>query len=113
MRHPRLWPFACASPWIGRGRAQVVAINVVLPFAYAAGAEQEASDVFERIASEPTNRAVRYMADLLAGPGVRFRGARHQQGLLHLFKNSCAVRRCETCPALGLDARQLPLEIWP
>jgi hypothetical protein len=113
VRHPQLWPFACASPWVGRGRAQVVAINVLLPFACAAGHATEASAVFERIAGEPTNRAVRYMAGMLAAPGVRFRGARHQQGLLHLFKSSCAVRRCETCPALGMDAAQLPLEIWP
>jgi hypothetical protein len=36
---PVLWPFGCAPPYIGRGRAQVIAINVLLPFAAAAGLE--------------------------------------------------------------------------
>ena len=30
---------------------------------------------------------------------VRFNGACHQQGLLHLFHLSCAGRHCERCPA--------------
>jgi hypothetical protein len=101
-----------ASPWIGRGRAQVIVVNVLLPFAYAAGVV-EATDVFERLAGEPTNRPVRYMANLLAAPGVRFRGARHQQGLLHLFKQSCAMRLCETCPARHLATQLVPIDTCP
>jgi len=97
-RRPRLWPLVRASPWIGRGRAQVIAINVVLPFAAAAGVA-EAAPLFERFPGEPSNRVVRYMAAQLGGPGVRFRGACHQQGLLHLFNLTCAGRICERCPA--------------
>lgn len=99
-RHPRLWPLARASPWIGPGRAQVIAINVLLPFAAAAGAA-EAEAIFERAAGEPSNRILRYMATQLggAGNGIRFRGACHQQGLLQLFKVTCAERACERCPA--------------
>jgi hypothetical protein len=112
MRRPKLWRFAWASPWIGRGRAQVIAINVLLPFAFAAGVP-EGADVFERLAGEPANRVVRYMAELLAVPGVRFRGALHQQGLLQLFKDTCAERICERCPARGMDLWSLPREMWP
>ena len=98
VRQPRLWSFAWATPWIGRGRAQVIAINVLLPFAYAAGLAQ-ADELFVRLPGEPTNRVVRYMAEQLGAPAVRFRGACHQQGLLHLFQQTCAARLCERCPA--------------
>lgn len=120
-RHQKLWASVHAPPWIGRGRAQVVAVNVVLPFAYARGMP-EAATLFERCPGEPTNRIVRYMADQLSGslaapdPGsceqtgsarrVRFRGACLQQGLLHLFSQTCASRLCEACPAA--DRRGMP-----
>jgi hypothetical protein len=110
-RRPRLWPFAWASPWIGRGRAQVVAINVLLPFAAAAGMG-DAAAVFARLAGEPPNRVVRYMAAQLAAPDVRFRGACHQQGLLQLFKLTCASRLCEHCPARSASVHPLALELW-
>jgi hypothetical protein len=106
-RHPRLWRCCLASPWIGRGRAQVMAVNVLVPFAAAAGLRSEAEALWPRLAGEPANRVVRYMAEQLGSPGVRFRGACQQQGLLHLFKRTCAARVCEGCPArdgaLSLD----------
>ncbi len=98
VRRPTLWRLARATPWIGRGRAQVVVINVLLPFAAAAGVG-EALSLFERLPGEPTNRIVRYMAQQLGAPAVRFSGACHQQGLLHLFHFTCAARACECCPA--------------
>jgi len=98
VRRPSLWRLARASPWIGRGRAQVIIVNVVLPFAAAAGVA-EAAALFERFPGEPSNRVVRYMAEQLGAPAVRFRGACHQQGLLHLFNLTCAGRICERCPA--------------
>jgi hypothetical protein len=55
--------------------------------------------VFERLPGEPPNRVVRYMAAQLGAPAVRFRGACQQQGLVHLFKLTCATRSCEKCPA--------------
>jgi len=109
LRRPTLWRCVRTSPWIGRGRAQVLVINVLLPFAAAAGVA-EAEDLFARLAGEPTNRVVRYMAELLGGPGVRFRGARHQQGLVQLFKETCATRHCELCPARR--SAPIPVELW-
>jgi hypothetical protein len=51
---------------------------------------------------------MRYMAEQLATPGVRFRGACQQQGLLHLFKRTCAARLCERCPARNHALRLEP-----
>jgi len=104
-RRPRLWTFSWATPWIGRGRAQAIAINVLVPFAAAAGVA-DALALFERLPGEPSNRVVRYMAEQLGAPAVRFRGACQQQGLLHLFKLTCAARVCERCPARRAGA-------WP
>jgi hypothetical protein len=100
VRRPTLWRLTRAAPWIGRGRAQVIVINVLLPFAAANGVG-EAWSLFERLPGEPTNRVVRYMAQQLGAPTVRFRGACHQQGLLHLFHLTCATRTCDRCPAHG------------
>ena len=101
-RHPQLWQAVAAAPWVGRGRAQVIAVNIVLPFAYASGLA-EAEALFERCPGEPGNRVLRYMADQLSPQPsterVRFRGACLQQGLLHLFAQTCASRLCEACPA--------------
>ena len=98
VRRPKLWQVTCAAPWIGRGRAQIIAVNVLVPFASAMGLA-EAEALFERLPGEPRNRVVRYMAAQLGMPGVRFRGACQQQGLLQLFKATCAARVCERCPA--------------
>lgn len=107
-RRPSLWQLTRAAPWIGRGRAQVVAVNVLLPFAAATGLEV-AENIFERLPGEPSNRIVRYMAQQLGEPAVRFHGACHQQGLLHLFRLTCAARRCERCPARATPGATTPL----
>jgi hypothetical protein len=106
-RVPALWRGVYAPPWIGRGRAQVLVVNVLVPFAAAAGCPG-ADDLFERHSGEPSNRVLRYMADLLGrdtehdpSQRISFRGALLQQGLLHLFNATCASRRCGACPALG------------
>jgi hypothetical protein len=101
-KRPGLWQLVGAAPWIGRGRAQVVAINVLLPFAAAAGVV-EAASLYERYPGEPSNRVVRYMARQLGAPSIQFTGACRQQGLLHLFKVTCAARVCESCPARAGD----------
>jgi hypothetical protein len=96
-----LWPRVYAAPWIGRGRAQVIVVNVLLPFAAAAGLA-EAEALFTRLPGEPPNRIVRYMASQLATPELRFRLACQQQGLVQLFHTTCAARACDVCPARGM-----------
>jgi hypothetical protein len=97
-KRPRLWDLCAASPWVGRGRAQVIVVNVLLPLARALGVEG-VDALFARLPGEPTNRISRYMADLLGEPGQRFASAQQQQGLLQLFDVTCASRWCERCDA--------------
>jgi hypothetical protein len=97
-KRPRLWDLCAASPWIGRGRAQVMVVNVLLPLAHTLGAE-DVDALFTRLPGEPSNRVSRYMADLLGEPGQRFGSAQQQQGLLQLFDATCASRWCERCDA--------------
>ncbi len=97
-KRPRLSDLVAASPWIGRGRAQVIVVNVLLPLARALGVEG-VDALFARLPGEPSNRVSRYMADLLAEPGQRFASAQQQQGLLQLFDATCASRWCERCDA--------------
>ncbi|MHB1133329.1 MAG: DUF2851 family protein [Chloroflexota bacterium] len=95
---------------IGPGRASDIVVNVVLPMAaayadltadtaLAAGAWQ-AYESYPRLAE---NELTRRMAGLLLGDGRRRleRGARRQQGLLHLFRRYCDLQRCAECPAGG------------
>ncbi|MBV9356780.1 MAG: DUF2851 family protein [Chloroflexi bacterium] len=97
-KRPRLWDLVAAGPWVGRGRAQVIVVNVLLPLARALGVEG-VDALFARLPGEPSNRVSRYMADLLAEPGQRFASAQQQQGLLELFDATCASRWCERCDA--------------
>jgi Protein of unknown function (DUF2851) len=96
-RRPKLWDLVAAPPWIGRGRAQVIVVNALLPFALASGLA-EAAPLLDRLPAEPANRVTRYMAaQLVPGPGRL--GAGGRQGLLELFAASCAGRVCEGCDA--------------
>ena len=95
---PRLWDLFAASPWVGRGRAQVIVVNVLLPVARALGVTG-VDALYARLPGEPSNRVSRYMADLLGEPGQRFASAQQQQGLVQLFNTTCAGRWCERCDA--------------
>ncbi len=106
-RCPGLWTVVAASPWIGRGRAQTIVVNALLPFAAASGS-RTAQELFERLPGEPWSVPTRYMAAQLGSPDIAFRTACERQGLLHLFKTACAVRACEACPAVD---RRLPFAV--
>ncbi len=93
-----LWRQVAVQPWVGRGRAQAVVVNVLLPFAAALG-EAAAEPLFGRLSGEPANEATRYMLRLLGGSPRRFATACHRQGLVALFKETCAQRACDACPA--------------
>ena len=82
-----------AQPFIGEGRAREIAVNVVLPFMYAWGGIARDRDlrvagkeIFERMPGLADNEITREMKRLLP-PGVDTRGARRQQGLIHLYKH--------------------------
>lgn len=102
-------PLAKAQPWlVGAGRAGEVAVNVLLPFAYALGQASSdralsarALELYRRYPSGPPNRVVREMAVQVggaAGPKLA-RGACRQQGLIHLYRHWCDTRDCARCAA--------------
>jgi hypothetical protein len=102
-------PLKTPRPWlVGAGRAGEVAVNVLLPFAYALGQatsdralSERALTLYRRYPSGPPNRVVREMAVQVggaAGPKLA-RGACRQQGLLHLYRHWCDARDCARCSA--------------
>lgn len=92
---------------IGRGRALEMAVNAVLPFAYAYGQalgdeklSQAALGAYALLPSPGSNQITRHMGrQILGAYHARLAGsARRQQGLLHLFRAYCTQGRCGTCP---------------
>ena len=82
-----------APPFIGEGRAREIAVNVALPFMYAWGGiardrelRTASMEILRKMPGLADNEITREMKRLLP-PGVDTRGARRQQGLIHLYKH--------------------------
>jgi hypothetical protein len=82
-----------APPFIGESRAREIAVNVVLPFMYAWGRTTRSRELraasieaYRRMPGLADNEITREMKRLLPS-GVDTRGARRQQGLIHLYKH--------------------------
>lgn len=95
------------APAIGADRATETACNAILPFAIAyartsgdPALEDQALNGWRRLPRAGSMRIEKAMRDHLTAPaGTRLLGtARHQQGLLHLYKRYCAQRLCDLCP---------------
>ncbi|HEU4759253.1 MAG TPA: hypothetical protein VFT91_04645, partial [Dehalococcoidia bacterium] len=85
--------------YIGRGRALEIAVNVVLPYAVAAGAAPlawQAQALYARLPRPAAYGAVRHLDRAVAG-GLRVDG-RRQQGMLHLLRRYCSQGACGRCP---------------
>ena len=92
-KHRSLINLFTAPPFIGESRAREITVNVVLPFLYAWGGvarDRELSsackEIFQRMPGLADNEITREMKRLLPS-GVDTRGARRQQGLIHLYKH--------------------------
>lgn len=91
---------------IGRGRALEMAINALLPFAYAYGQVRgdsslslEALEAYSLLPSPGPNRVTRHMGrQLLGASSALAASAQRQQGLLHLFRSFCTQGKCRACP---------------
>lgn len=92
---------------VGRQRAAEIAINVFLPFltAYALVNSNEelglrAREVYRLYPKRGDNELARYVASQVTGvPRPRAaRSACRQQGLLHVYRMWCEVKRCADCP---------------
>ena len=82
-----------APPFIGESRAREIAVNVVLPFLYAWGGvardremRTASKEIFRKMPGLADNEITREMKRLLPSE-VDTRGARRQQGLIHLYKH--------------------------
>jgi hypothetical protein len=95
------------SKWlIGQTRAAEIAINILLPFVYARGEEngetalaEKALALFDSYPGAETNTVARHMMAQFGLRGAQVKFAKHQQGLLHLYKKWCTQGRCRECAA--------------
>ena len=111
LRPPSRFLKGDTSP-IGADRAAEIAVNVVLPFALAYGlrvgddalvAATEAA--WESLPAPRDNAVTLAMREQLSDTALlRIRTARHQQGLIALYRERCRTRQCDACPVAHLAA---------
>lgn len=99
---------------VGESRAADMVVNILLPLllAYADNSDTQAMldlrdkalAVYSVYPKLSDNKITRAMADEVFGPRKKgaIKGARRQQGLLHLYRLYCEARRCYECPVSGL-----------
>ena len=90
---------------VGAGRADELAVSVVLPFVSAYGEETAARELYARYPSPPANRWTRTMIALFseAGHVIRPRLAVEHQGIHHLYHRHCRYERRGGCALCGGD----------
>jgi hypothetical protein len=92
--------------FIGPGRADELAVSVVLPLVAALEPEQRcAARLFDRYPSPPPNRWTRHMVGLLQQAGhavTTVRTAREHQGLHHLYHAYCRNGKHGACSVCRL-----------
>ncbi len=101
-----------APPYVGEGRTRDIVVNVVLPFMHAWGSvtrDRElrgaSLEVFRRTPGLAENEITREMKRLLPSE-VDTRGARRQQGLIHLYKHMRGTAGLEQIAAGPTTGRQ-------
>lgn len=101
---------------VGKSRAADIVVNVMMPLLLAVSERENNPRLREKVlaayADMPKlsdNQITRDMSEEALGPraGKSIKGARRQQGLIHLYRLYCQARRCYECPLSGLrSARQ-------
>lgn len=93
------------SALLGKERADEIAVNVVLPFAFSWGEKfndpglgERAFAIFQRYGKIADNEITRYMRQQLGVDSEVELSASQHQGLVHLFKAYCRCRKCISCP---------------
>ena len=101
-----------APPYVGESRARDIAVNVVLPFMFAWGVvtrdrelRRASMELFRRMPGLAENEITREMKRLLPSE-VDTRGARRQQGLIHLYKHMRGTAWLEQMAAGPRTGRQ-------
>ena len=95
----------CYPSLLGRGRAAIIAVNVLLPFAAARGRAEsrpglidKAAEIYRRYPPLGENSLQRHMSRQLGINRDIVSDARRQQGLLHIYKTMCSQGGCGDCP---------------
>ncbi len=90
---------------LGKSKAGEIAINVLLPFAFARGKmdgdrhlAERALDIYRSYHRLSDNELTRHMARQLCLHSPSGITACQQQGLIHIFRNYCREGRCAECP---------------
>ncbi len=98
------------SAQLGRERAAEIAVNVVLPFAFAWGEtfnepylSEKAFAAFQRYGKIADNEITRYMRQQLNIDSELELSTSQHQGLVHLFKTCCHRRWCTICPLVNSE----------
>ena len=102
------------SALLGSSKAGEIAVNVVLPFAFARGelaSEPElmkkATELYRSYPKLAENAITRHMTNQLCPGEPSNFTACHQQGLIHIFRNYCREGRCPECPLSQGQGRAL------
>lgn len=90
---------------LGEGRALLIVVNIILPFAYALAKKEgnskfrrRALDLFQRCPGTGDNIIIKHFRRLWGLP-LKLK-AREEQGLLRLEKAYCSQGRCGQCPII-------------
>lgn len=101
---------------VGESRANDMVVNILLPLLIAHAERTPAHDLREKAlaayAAYPKlaeNNVTRAMVEEAFGPRKTgaIKGARQQQGMIHLYRLYCQVRRCYECPLSGVVSFEL------
>jgi hypothetical protein len=90
---------------LGESRAEVIVVNVLLPFAVAWGQTasrpklaEKASEIYRQHPVLAENSLEKHMKRQLGISRCLVNSARRQQGLIHVYKTLCSQGRCLECP---------------
>jgi len=90
---------------LGRRRAANIAVNVLLPFAFAwskvtsqAKLEQKSFDLYHSFPKLADNTVEQHMSHQLGLDSSLVNSARRQQGLIHIYNTLCTQGKCHCCP---------------
>jgi hypothetical protein len=96
---------------VGESRAADMVVNILMPALLAhadtkgrMGLHEKVEAVYAVYPKLSENRITKAMTEEVFGPRKRnaVKGARRQQGLIHLYRLYCEARRCHDCPVSGL-----------
>jgi hypothetical protein len=98
------------NPYLGKGHAHEIIVNVLIPFAMAYGDEADQPDVLDAAAAlwqdlpaGRGNAVIRQTQEQICGDAkVQIASARAEQGLIHIHRNGCRQMRCFECPVAHL-----------